>query len=40
MIAMSIFLESSSSEKAKSRGFRVRRFDEGLYVTDVDSEKQ
>ena len=33
-------LESSSSEKAKSRGFRVRRFDEGLYVTDVDSEKQ
>ena len=33
-------LESSSSEKAKSRGFRVRRFDEGLYVTEIESEKK
>ena len=33
-------LESSSSEKAKSRGFLVRRFEDGLYVTEVDSEKQ
>ena len=31
-------LESSTSEKAKSRGFRVRRYEDGLYVTEVDSE--
>ena len=33
-------LESSNSEKAKSRGFRVRRYEDGLYVTEVDSEKK
>ena len=39
MIATSTFvLESSTSEKAKSRGFRVRRYEDGLYVTEVDSE--
>ena len=32
-------LENSTSEKAKSRGFHVRRFEDGLYVTEVDSEK-
>jgi hypothetical protein len=32
--------KNEGSEKAKSRGFQVRRFENGLYVTEVDSEKQ
>ncbi|MFD1927694.1 S41 family peptidase [Sporosarcina siberiensis] len=33
-------IADSQAEKEKVRGFRVRRFEDRLYVTDVDSEKR
>ena len=37
---ISFKIDDSQTEKAKVRGFRVRRFEDRLYVTDVDSEKR
>lgn len=33
-------IANSQTEKTKVRGFQVRRFEDRLYVTDVDSEKR
>lgn len=33
-------LKNGSDEEQKSRGFRVRRYEDRLYVTEVDSEKR
>lgn len=37
---ISFSIDDSQTEKPKVRGFRVRRFEDRLYVTDVDSEKR
>lgn len=33
-------MENVESEKVKNRGFKVRRYDDQLYVTEVDSEER